>query len=227
MKLELIIPETLSEISLGNYQKYLERIEGLTDENECRKALLECICGVELKQGVSISAQSLIEVTDHILNIIQKGEPELKTTFEIQGTKFGFVPDLENISWGEYLDLDSNISDWSNMHKAMAVMYRPITKQKGDKWETEEYNGTANYSEVMRFAPLSVASSALVFFWNLEIELLKSSLKYLAKERDKMMSSLRRGSSHKNGGGTAQSVKLLEERLSYLIQSSNILLGKY
>jgi hypothetical protein len=29
---------------------------------------------------------------------------------------------------GEYIDLDAFLGDWDNMHRAMAVLYRPIEK---------------------------------------------------------------------------------------------------
>ena len=44
--------------------------------------------------------------------------------------EFGFIPKLDNISLGEFVDLDSYMSDWDNMHKAMAVLYRPVTFRK-------------------------------------------------------------------------------------------------
>ncbi len=99
-------------------------------------------------------------------------QTKIKKTFEIQGVKFGFINELEDISFGEYIDLESNIIDVQSFHKAMAVMYRPITSQKGDKYTIEKYSGTANYADLMKYAPLDVVLPASVFFWSLGNELL-------------------------------------------------------
>ena len=45
------------------------------------------------------------------------------------------------MTFGEYTDLDSYIGDWDNMHKVMAVLYRPITKKGlNNTYEIEKYN---------------------------------------------------------------------------------------
>ncbi len=107
---------------------------------------------------------------------------EFKNRFSISGTEFGFIPNLENMTWGEYIDLEANISDLSTFHKAMAVMYRPIVEKHGDKYKIEPYVSTINYSEIMEYAPLDIALSAKVFFYNLENELLGATLSYLETE---------------------------------------------
>ena len=110
-----------------------------------------------------------------------KEKPKFQHRFKIQDTEFGFIPDLENISFGEFIDLSKNITDVDNWNKAMAVMYRPIIDSKGDKYSIEDYKGSNTYSEVMKFAPLGVTLGANVFFWTLRNDLLNSSLSYLRK----------------------------------------------
>ena len=55
-------------------------------------------------------------------------------------------------------------------------MYRPIIKKKGDKYEIMQYNGAAEFSDLMQYAPMDVAISASVFFWTLGSELLNPKL---------------------------------------------------
>ena len=59
----------------------------------------------------------------------------MQRTFEMtdknnKTVKFGFMPKLDDISLGEFIDLDKYISDWQQMHKALSVLYRPVVFEK-------------------------------------------------------------------------------------------------
>ena len=57
------------------------------------------------------------------------------------GVEYGFIPVLDDMTLGEYVDLDENFTDWDKMHKAMSVLFRPIKLKKGDRYQIEEYDG--------------------------------------------------------------------------------------
>jgi hypothetical protein len=151
-------------------------------------------------------------------NTIFSVKPKWQPTFKIGEIEYGFIPDLENISFGEYVDLDNYLPKWDDFHKAMAVMYRPIIKKKGDKYEIMQYNGAAEFSDLMQYAPMDVAISASVFFWTLGSELLSATLNYLKTETNKMMKEgsltlTHEPSSEKSGGGIQVSMDLLKGTL--------------
>ena len=129
---------------------------------------------------------------------------------------FGFIPNLEDMTFGEYTDLDTYITDWDLMHRAMAVLYRPI-KNNGlnGTYDIEEYNGTVTYSEVMKNAPLDVALGATVFFYNLGNELLNATINFLETNKE-VQNILQKGNLVKNGDGIVQSMLLLKETLQDL-----------
>jgi hypothetical protein len=181
MKLELIIPTKLSEIPLKHYQKFLLTAENSTDEVFLAEKMIQIFCGIELKEVVKIPFKQVEELSIHFATLFQQ-KTEFKNTFKLGGVEFGFIPNLEEMSWGEYIDLEANISDLKTLNKAMAVMYRPITEKLGDKYKIEPYVSAVNYSEVMEFAPLDIVLGAKVFFWNLENELLQATLFYLETE---------------------------------------------
>jgi hypothetical protein len=127
------------------------------------------------------------------------------------------IPDLENISFEEYVDIEKYISNWDTMNKAMAVLYRPIVEKKGDKYLIEKYQGSANYSDVMLYAPTSIALSSTVFFWNLGQELLQATVDYLKVETKKMSKTfLVKDNLQENGDGISQSILSLEDALRNL-----------
>ena len=181
MKIELLIPTSLSEIPLKHYQEFRKVAENSNNEEFISEKMIELFCGIELKDVIKIKASDISDMVQHF-NQLFSGKQNFQHRFKIGDLEFGFVTDLENISWGEYIDIERNLTSWDTMHKAMAAMYRPITKRKGEKYEIEEYNGTVTYAEVMKYAPLNVVFGASVFFWTLGGELLTALMDYLEKE---------------------------------------------
>lgn len=216
MKLELIIPTSLSEIPLGHYQKFKAVAENSNDEDFIAQKMIESFCGIELKEVVKIPYKDMQVLVQDFAKVFE-AKPDFKPTFFIKDVKFGFIPDLENISIGELADLNNNINDVENFHKAMAVMYRPIKRESLGKYEIEDYNGTANYSEVMKFAPLDITIGARVFFCNLTNDLSNALAIYLERETKKLMNLASGHNLINDGVGTLASIHSLKEMLPELM----------
>ena len=94
---------------------------------------------------------------------------------------YGFVPDINAISFGEWLDLDSNCKDFpKNLNKILAILYRPISNQLGNKYTIEPYTSAhLKNADDFNEMPLAIANGALVFFSTIERELVNTSLQYL------------------------------------------------
>jgi hypothetical protein len=102
---------------------------------------VEIFCNVELDLTRYIKYKDLVSIVDHI-NKILASEPELITTFKLNNIQFGFIPNLDNITLGEYIDLDNYLGSWETMHKAMSVLYRPVTLKKDNRYLIEENEGS-------------------------------------------------------------------------------------
>lgn len=220
MKIEIQVPTKLSDISLQKYQEFMSIKESNEDEDFIGKKMISIFCGIKMNHVGLLKKHSIDEVAELFVSIFST-IPKHKLTFEMGGKKFGFIPNLENITLDEYIDLDNNIGDWKTFHKAMAVMYRPIIKEKGDKYEIEPYISNITYADVMKHSPLDVATGAKVFFWNLKRELLKGTIVYL-EEQVKEMSIQLKHNSIKNGDGITHSMHLLEEMYSNLRTLENL-----
>jgi hypothetical protein len=181
MKVDIYVPSSISEIPLCHYQEFLKLQATSNDQEFIAQKMVEIFCGLQLKDVVKLKVTSVNELIVHFTKIF-KEKPKFKPTFKIGDVEFGFIPNLENITFGEYVDLENYLSKWEDFHKAMAVMYRPITIRKEDKYEIMEYTGAAAFSEGMKFAPMDVAISSSVFFWSLGSELLSATLDYLTNE---------------------------------------------
>lgn len=187
MKQEIIVPESLAEISLKKYIEFSKVAKNCDGEFLMQK-MVSIFCDIPLANIGRIKLNSLLDIVDHLNGLFEKDIP-LKQTFrlpykEVNDVEFGFIPSIEDITLDEYSDLDNYINDIENINKAMAVMYRPITNKQKDSYLIEPYNGSANYSEVMMYAPLDVVLGARVFFWNLETELLKDTTNSLVEEME-------------------------------------------
>ena len=220
MKLQITIPTSLSEITLEQYQKFLSIAKDNPDGEFIQHKMVEIFCGIDLKDAAKISYKDVNEITTNLSNLFNQ-KYELKRTFKLGDTEFGFITNLDEITLGEYTDLDKYISNWDMMHNAMAVLYRPITKKLKDKYQIEEYNGSYTYCEAMKFMPLDVALGAVVFFYTLGNELLKSTIHYLESNKE-FQSIVNNHNLEVNGVGIHHSMLLLKEMLEDLKMSPEL-----
>jgi len=214
MKLQITIPTSLEEITLEQYQKFLSIAKDNPDGEFLQHKMVEIFCGIDLKNAAKISFKDVNEITTNLSNLFNQ-KYDLKRTFKLGNTEFGFITNLDEITLGEYTDLDKYISDWDMMHNAMAVLYRPITKKLKDKYQIEEYNGSYTYCDAMKFMPLDVALGAVVFFYNLGNELLKSTIHYLENNQE-FQNIVNNHNLEVNGVGIHHSMLLLKEMLEDL-----------
>ena len=225
MEAEILVPTELNEIPLKSYQQFMDSYEKSNDEEFLCQKMVQIFCGLRLRDVFQVKWSDVKEITIHLAEMF-KNKPSFQHKFTLQGIEFGFITDLENMSFGEYIDLTQNLDKVENWHKAMAVMYRPITERRKEKYEIEEYNGTNSYAEVMKFAPLGVVLGAQVFFWDLINDLLQSLLTFLKSEMmtKEMKQTLAKELNLQNGGGGIQAyMQLLTENFKGLEVSPDYL----
>ena len=201
MKLDILLPNSLSEIPLSRYQEFVAMKENSNDEELIANKMIQIFCGLQLGEVAKIKLKDLNGLIKHFTEVFSE-KPQLIRNFKIKNIEFGFIPNLENISFGEYVDLEHHLKDWSTYHKAMAVMFRPIKEKHKDKYSIIDYEPNEDMQDLMKFAPLDVAISASVFFWSLGSELLQATLTYLKKElmKTKDLTNFRKEFSLANNG---------------------------
>ena len=118
---------------------------------------------------------------------------------------------MEEITLGEFVDLDSYITDWDNMHKAMAVLYRPVKFVKKERYHIEDYKGTDDFAEVMKDMPADIAMGAVVFFYRLGTALSRHLMDSLEVQLKKGEITLPNQTSDGSGDGTPQFMRSLKE----------------
>ena len=184
MKVELTVPSDLSEISLKQYQKFLKLQDSNEDSYFLQCKMIEIFCNLDAKSVRMLKVGDANRVVD-VLNNMFEAKPDLIRAFKIGGVDYGIIPNLDDISLGEYIDLDTYIGDWQNMHIAMNVLYRPISKKIGDKYTIVEYDVDAK--EKLEHIPMDIVLGSIFFLYNLGIELSMVMVNYL---EDPQMDSL-------------------------------------
>jgi hypothetical protein len=218
MKVKISIPTNLNEIKLSQYQKFLKIVQDNEESDFLNHKMVQIFCGVDLNI-VDAMRQKDVEDAVNTIGGLFKQMPPLQQKFEMNGTTFGFIPNLDDMSSGEYMDLDGYITNWDDMHRAMAVLYRPIKQKLGEKYLIEDYEGTERYAEKMKDMPLDVVLGSVVFFWHLGKELLKSTMDYLVE--NPQIATLNKANLEKGGDGILQSMHLLREMLDDLMKLQN------
>ncbi len=214
MKVKLSIPNTLNEITLGQYQEFSKL--DLKKEAEVQSKMIEIFCKVPKEVVRSMKASDITEICT-IINAMFDVEHILINRFELNGVEYGFIPDLENISFGEYVDLDTFMGEDDNLHRAMNVLYRPIDLKQGQRYTIKEYDPDTN--EQAKDYPLNACFGAMVFFYNLGKDLSTAILNSSSKQNEENL--VQYLASQQNGGGTIQSMQSLTEILQSLKISLN------
>ena len=216
MKIKVNIPDSLEDITLGQYQKWLT----ITGDDDFRSLkLIEIMCGIPLAEVSKLRYTDVNEIAGTLAQLFAEKTPHrLKTT--LNGVEFGFIPNLDEMSLGEYTDLEENMPDWQTMHKAMAVLFRPVKARYKQLYNIEEYEGTAKYAELMKDMPLDAALGAVNFMYRLGTELCKDTLISMAQEGQ--MNFPRWGRSLNDGAGITSTTPLPMEMLLGLKQLANL-----
>lgn len=177
MRIKLNVPEDLSEITLAQYQRWIKIAEKQEEVNTFyQQKMIEIFCNANLQDIMQMRLKDIQEITTH-LDSLFNNTPEFQPLFKLEDEEFGFIPKLDEMTFGEYIDLDNYLADWQQMDSAMAVLFRPVTYKRKGKYLIEDYVSSEKYD--LSEMPLNVVLGSLVFFCNLKQELLKHIMNYL------------------------------------------------
>jgi hypothetical protein len=217
MKVNLKIPTSLNEITLGQYQEF-SKLENNTEIKpvDIQLKMIEIFCGVSDLVVRNMKATDITEICN-ILNNMFDTEHQLVNRFKLNGVDYGFIPELDDMTFGEYVDLDTFIGDNDNLHRAANVLFRPIEFKRGDRYTIKDYD--SDTSEVAKDFPLDVVLGAIVFFYRLGKDLSVAMMNSLDKKNEKDLAQYL--ISHPNMDGSIHSMQSLTEILQNLNISLN------
>ena len=210
--MELKVPTKINDIPLQEYQRFAKVNVPDADQEFLLHKTIEIFCEVDIRDVAKLPVKLAAELNEEITAVLNESVA-FTTRFEMGGIEYGFIPDLEKMTLGEYIDLEEGLRDPASFHKAAAVMFRPVKKSFKELYTIEPYTADLTAHEAMKSAPLGVISAAVVFFYSIVNELQAASLVYSKKLMKENKTTLEEGSLPLSGDGLQAFTDLLKEIL--------------
>jgi hypothetical protein len=197
MNIELTLPESWNDIRLEQYQEFI-----LTDFDEMQPIekmfrVISILCDVSEDNIRNISIPKLHEIVLNFDFIQTKPNKDIyKYSFEIEGVRYASIKSFNHIKVGEWVDIENLLEDYKlNIHKILAIIYRPITFYIDDsEYEIEDYNIETRNDRALLFQQHLSATDAItssVFFWIFVSDYLANMKDYLTLEMNRMKKDMK------------------------------------
>jgi hypothetical protein len=155
------------EVTLGMYQE----MNKFPDKYNRGINIISLFTGITLRElkNQSVDTIELLEAVVSEKFIIPE-KNELVMTFEYNGQLYGLENDWSKLAFGAWIDFEVYSSEdiFSNIHKIMAILYRPVISQdkKTLKYKIVPYNSDdiEERANIMKLAPVRFWLGASVFF---------------------------------------------------------------
>ena len=200
--MKITLPENISDITLSQYQRLEELNTKLTEEeitlDEYNKRKINLFSGIPYRKIDNVAMKDLSDVMTQINKALNE-DAEFVSRFKMNGIEYGFIPNFDNITTAEYVDLSKYNLESETLHNLMAILFRPITKDSLGNYDIETYKGTAEHANTMKQTPLNIVNGAVSFFFHLSSELEVSIQKYT---KEVLRKELKQQNILKNGIGT-------------------------
>ena len=180
------------EVTLEKWIKLVKFQEG-TKAKEAEDTIA-ALSDIPKKLIKELALKDVAIIMGKIAELQEKQNSSLKRIIKVNGKEYGFHPDLDEITLGEYADIETFIKNGIEKHlpELMAVLYRPI-KERGDNgvYIVDAYDGNIRIrAEQMKKMSAGQVQSALLFFYHLGKKLLKILPLFLTEQVREMRKRL-------------------------------------
>jgi hypothetical protein len=183
------IVDSWKDVTLEKWQQLvLGKKKSKTQE---AKETIKALSTLPIKLVEEMSLSDVAAIFEKLSKLQIEGK--LKKVFEIDSVEYGFLPDLDEITLGEWADIEHYIKDGidKNMHKIMAVLFRPVTSKEGKMYSVQAYkDGRERAEKFKKKMNAEQVQLSLVFFWNLGNELLTTLPLFLMEKMNKIQAEM-------------------------------------
>jgi len=195
--------DSWSDVSLEKWAEIVASHEG-TKSEEAFKTITS-MSDIPRQLVSQLSLSDVVGIMGKISELQEQADTTLKSLIEIDGVEYGFHPDLSDITLGEFADLETIIKEGieDNLPEIMAILYRPITGKKGDRYTIQSYDGEIRLrAEEMKQMKAEDVEGALVFFWRFVKKLFLNVMpSYLMDQTETIVKTLQMRTSQTSGLG--------------------------
>ncbi len=153
------ISKSLSTIRLEQYQKIIN----LEDQDE--KRIVKILLEIPDETLDYIRRKDFVKLKNDWDEFLEDSHP-FTQTFKLNGIHYGFITNLSELDGNEFKALNSIGRSWDQMHKAMAILYRPISIKIGKHYRIEDFNPEKVNYNTIRSMPLTIVLGAIQFLNN-------------------------------------------------------------
>jgi hypothetical protein len=132
-------------ISIGDYQKIF-KVKDLFEDEYMKAKVVNLVTGCPMDTLLESENHKVDYLATTIFSMLPIPPYNLIDRFELDGVHYGYLPSYKEISFGEFIDLDTLLTKkpeevMENYHIITAMMYRPIVSQKSEhNFKIEKYN---------------------------------------------------------------------------------------
>ena len=175
------------DVTLETWLKLIDFETGT--KTEAATETIAAISDIPKKLVKELALSDVGAIMSKVGELQSKQDTTLKRIIEINDVEYGFHPDLDSITLGEYADVEQFIKNGidTNLPELMAVLYRPIKEKKNDIYIIDAYDGDIRMrTEEMKQMSASQVQAALFFFYNLGKELSEIMPSFLMEKLKEM-----------------------------------------
>lgn len=168
--------------------KQWKEINEIQTENELTRLIeqISILSDTDSEEIRQMSPRDFNTLSAELFFLSEDLKPEVKLKFELDGKKYGIIPDLNFITTGEFVDAENWKADpITNIHLLCAMLYRPIVSEDGDEYEIEPHQSKGFLKRADLFLnklAITVPYGAVLFFSSSAIQFTKIIADYLEDE---------------------------------------------
>jgi len=178
-----------NDVTLDKWVKLISKKEKTKSEEALNT--INVLSDIPKKVIEELSIENISVILKRITYLQQEDNSKLKKIFKLNDIDYGFHPNLEEITLGEYADIETYLKNGieNNLTELMAVLYRPITERDGKDYSIEAYgiSDTRMRAKKLEKMKASDVNNALVFFWGLGKELLIILQQFLMEQNQEII----------------------------------------
>ena len=157
-----------SDVTLSTWLQLIDFETGTKTEEATET--IAALTDIPKKLIKELALSDVAVIMSKVGELQQQQDTKLKRIITINEVEYGFHPDLDSITLGEYADIEQFIKNGidKQLPELMSVLYRPVKLKKNDIYIIEPYDGDIRLrAEEMKQMSAEQVQSALVFFYTL------------------------------------------------------------
>ena len=174
------LPQSWKDVTLRKYLELQRDLENHEDDPMAQfHFTMHHLCGIDVEVILSMTNESHEKIKRSLDSLMLNQEVPLQRIINIDGIEYGFEPNLSKMAYGAYVDITKydTLGINENWAKIMSILYRPIIRKKGERYEISSYKGDID-EELFLDVGMDVHFGAWFFFIHLQMDLLSYTLNF-------------------------------------------------